>query len=58
MKVTKNTDPDKYVYSGFGIGFGTQIEFSLPDSSIGKNVIILGADMNSSVHIDNKEKAS
>ena len=56
--MTKNTDPDKYVYSGFGIGFGTQIEFSLPDSSIGKNVIILGADMNSSVHIDNKEKAS
>ena len=31
-------------------------EFSLPDGSLGKNVIIFGADMGSSVHFDNKEK--
>ena len=31
-------------------------EFSLPDGSVGKNVIIFGVDMNSSVHIDNKKK--
>ena len=31
------------------------IEFSLPDSCIGKNVIF-GIDMSSSVHIDNKVK--
>ena len=31
-------------------------EFSLPDGCLGKNVIIFGADMGSSVHFDNKEK--
>ena len=31
-------------------------EFSLPDGSVGKNVIIFGVDMNSSVQIDNKKK--
>ena len=31
-------------------------EFSLSDGSVGKNVIIFGVDMSSSVHIDNKEK--
>ena len=56
VKLTKNTDPDKYSYSGYGIGFDTQIEYSLPDGSVGKNVIIFRADMSSSVHIDNKGK--
>ena len=37
-----------YKYSGYGIGFDG-IEFD-------KNVIIFGADMSSSVHIDNKNK--
>ena len=31
-------------------------EFSLSDGSVGKNVIVFGADMSSSVHIDNKKK--
>ena len=31
-------------------------EFSLPDHSVGKNVIIFGVDVSSSVHIDNKGK--
>ena len=31
-------------------------EFSLPDGSVGKNVIVFGADMSSSVHIDKKKK--
>ena len=31
-------------------------EFSLRDGSMGKNVIIFGVDMCSSVHIDNKRK--
>ena len=30
--------------------------FSLPDSSMDKNTIILGVDMSSSVDIDNKKK--
>ena len=43
VELTKNTDADKYSYSGYGIGFDTRIEFSLPDGSVGKNVIIFGA---------------
>ena len=30
-------------------------EFSLPDGSMGKNFIIFGVDMSSSVHLDNKD---
>ena len=56
VKLTKNADSDKYSYSGYGIGFDTQIECSLSDDSVGKNTIILGDDMSSSVHIYNKEK--
>ena len=56
MKLAKNADPDKYVYSGCGIGFDGRSEFSLPDCTVGKNVIIFGADMSSSMHVDNKEK--
>ena len=39
-----------------GIGFDTRGYHSLPDGSIGKNVIILGTDTSSSVHTDNKGK--
>ena len=31
-------------------------EYSLPLGNMGKNVIIFGVDMNSSVHVDNKNK--
>ena len=31
-------------------------EFSLPEGSVGKNFILFGVDMISSVHIDNKKK--
>ena len=44
-KLIKNADPDKYVYTGYGIGFDSRSELSLPDGSVGKNVIIFGADM-------------
>ena len=56
VKLTKNADPDKYKYSGYGIGFDSRLEFSFTDGSMGKNVIIFGADMSSFVHIDNKNK--
>ena len=52
--LTKNVDLDKYIYSGYDIGFDSRSEFSFTDGSMGRNVIIFGADMNSSVHIDNK----
>ena len=56
VKLAKNADPGKYAYTGYGTGFDSLSEFSLPDGSMGKNVIIFGVDMSSSVHIDNKEK--
>ena len=56
VKITKTAVPDKYEYSGYSIGLDSRSGFLLPDGSMGKNVIIFGADMSSSVHIDNKEK--
>ena len=56
VKLVKKADSDKYVYTCYGIGFDLRSEFSLPDGSVGKNVIIFGVDMSSSVHIDNKKK--
>ena len=56
VKLTKNTDPDKYKYSGYGIRCDSRLKFSLPDGSMGKNIIIFEVDMGSSVHIDNKKK--
>ena len=58
VKLTKNADLDKYKYIGLGIGFDSSSGFSLPDSTMRKNVIIFGVDMSSSVHIDNKGKIS
>ena len=56
VKLTKSADPDKYKCSGYSIGFYSCSEFLFKDASMGKNVIIFGADMSSSVHIDNKNK--
>ena len=42
--------------SGYGIGFNSCSEFSLPDGRLGQIVIIFGVDMSSSVHIDHKGK--
>ena len=56
VKLTKNSDPEKYVYISYGIGSDSRSEFSWPDSSIWKNVIIFGADMSSFVDIDNRRK--
>ena len=56
VELTKNTDPDKCKYTGYGIGFDSCSEFSFTDGSVGKNVIVFGPDMSSSAHIDNKNK--
>ena len=58
VKLAKNFDPDKYIYSGsgYGIRFHFCSEFSLSDGNVDKNDIIFGADMSSSLHINNKKK--
>ena len=49
-------DIDKYRYSGYGIGFDRRGSFSFLGGGFGQNVIVFGADMNSSIHVDNKGK--
>ena len=56
VKLTKNADIDKYKYSGYEIGFDGKRFFSHPSGGTGRNVIIFGVDMSSSIKIDNKEK--
>ena len=56
VKLTKNADPDKYKYSGQAIAFYSRSQFSFLDGNMGKNFIIFGVDMSSSVHINNKNK--
>ena len=56
VKLSKNADIDKHGYSCYGIGFNRKSSFSFPGGGFGRNVIIVGADMSSSVHIDNKKK--
>ena len=48
--LTKKADVDNYGYSGYGIGFDRK------GGGFGQNVLIFGADMSSSVHVDNKKK--
>ena len=54
--MTKNADIDKYGYSGYGIGFERRSSFWFSGGGFGQNLLIFGADMSSSAHIDNKKK--
>ena len=56
VTLSKNTDFDKYGYSGYEIGFDRRSNFSFPGGGFGQNVLISGVDMTSSAHIDNKKK--
>ena len=56
VTLTKNTDIDKYGYSGYGIGSDRRGSFSFPGGEFDQNIIIFGADMSSSIHIDNKKR--
>ena len=52
----KNTDIDKFGYSGYGIGFDRKSCFKFPGGRMGQNLLIFGADVRSSAHINNKKK--
>ena len=52
VTLTKNTDIDNYKYSGYRTGVDRKQTFFGFD----QNVLIFGADMSSSSHIDNKKK--
>ena len=53
--VTKNSEIDKCRYSGYRIEFDGIGRFSFPGGGVGQNLLICGADMSSSAHIDNKK---
>ena len=53
-KLIENADIDKYRYSGYGIGFDGEGFYSHGSGGNRRNLIIFGADMNSSSRIDNK----
>ena len=56
VTLTKNADIEKYKYSGYGIGFDRRSSFSFTGGGFGQNVLIFGADMSTSIHIENKKK--
>ena len=56
VSITKNADIDKYKYSGYRIGFDRGGLYLLPSGRFGRNVIIFGVDISSSVHVDDKGK--
>ena len=58
VKITKDKDPDNYVYSRFGIGFDTKSTFSHSDGTNTHNVIIFGADSIQSIHNSNKKASN
>ena len=47
VTLTKNTDIEKYGYSGYGIGFDRRSAFSIPGGGFGQNVLMFGVDMSS-----------
>lgn len=55
LKFTKNDDPNKYEYSGYGTRFDTHQQIFLSNGEWDENTVILGVDNSSSVHIDNKK---
>ena len=56
ITLTKNSDIEKYGYSGYGIGFYRRSSSSFSGAGFNQNVLIFGVDMSSSAHIDNKKK--
>ena len=56
VTLIKNTDIDKYWYSGYWIGFDKRSSFSFSGGGFGSNVIIFGVNISSSPHVNNKKK--
>ena len=61
MQITKNADANKYHYKGYGICFDESEQFShtvtesrRAHTTLARNVIIFGADMSLSKHVNNK----
>ena len=53
--ISKNSDKENYVYSGYRITFNSTYWWSF-GNDIAKNVIIFGADNSSSSNVGNRKK--
>ena len=54
VSLTKYTDIDQYKYSEYGISFSKKDEFNF-SYGYGRNCIIFGTDLSSSVHVFNRK---
>ena len=52
--ILKNSDKEKYIYSGYGITFISPDSWSF-DNDFARNVITFGADTSSSSHSENRK---
>ena len=52
--IVKNSDKEKYVYSGYEITFHSAGSWSF-DDDFARNIVIFGADNSSSSHCDNRK---
>ena len=48
------TDPDKYIYSGYGLGFDSTGQFTHSQGRMAKNIIISGVDSSNSARATKK----
>ena len=56
-KLTKpgdTTDTDKYIYSGYGLGFDSTSQFTHAQGGMARNIIIFGVNLSNSVHAANQ----
>ena len=51
---TDTTDPDKYLYSGYGLGFDSTGQFTHSQGGMARNIIIFAVESSNSVHATNK----
>ena len=54
LNIVKNSDKEKYIYSGYGIIFNSASSWSL-GNDFAKNVVIFGVDNSSSSHSNNRK---
>ena len=54
VKLTKDKDPDKCNYEGYGICFDSRSTYTHSDGNYAKNLIIFGCSLKNSVHATNR----
>ena len=55
VKLTKHINIDEYKYSRYGIGVDRKRKLSV-GNGFGRNCIIFGVDVSSSLHVDNEKE--